>query len=54
MFLHYHIAVIEDANKNIWVVMLDWNMDWVACHDDALGITPELAKGAIDIRNKMK
>ena len=54
VFLPCRIAVMEDANKDIWVMMLDWNMDWVAGYEGSLGITPELAKGAIDIRNKME
>jgi hypothetical protein len=35
-------------------MMLDWNMDWVAGYEGQMGITPELARGAIDIRNKME
>ena len=54
VFLPCRIAVMEDADKNIWVMMLDWNMDWVAGYQGQMGITPELAKGAIDIRNKME
>jgi hypothetical protein len=45
---------MEDADKNIWVMMLDWNMDWVASYEGQMGITPELAKGAKDIRDKME
>jgi uncharacterized protein (DUF302 family) len=54
VFLPCRIAVMEDANKDIWVMMLDWNMDWVAGYQGQMGITPELAKGAIDIRDKME
>ena len=54
VFLPCRIAVMEDADKNIWVMMLDWNMDWVAGYQGQMGITPELAKGAIDIRDKME
>ena len=54
VFLPCRIAVMEDADKNIWVMMLDWSMDWVAGYQGQLGITPELAKGAIDIRDKME
>ncbi len=54
VFLPCRIAVMEDANKDIWVMMLDWNMDWVAGYEGTMGITPELSKGAIDIRNKME
>ena len=53
VFLPCRIGVMEDANKDIWVMMLDWNLDWVGGYEGAMGVTPELAKGAIDIRNKM-
>lgn len=53
VFLPCRIAVMEDADKNIWVMMLDWNIDWVAGYENQMGITPELAKGARDIRQKM-
>jgi uncharacterized protein (DUF302 family) len=54
VFLPCRIGVMEDADKNIWVMMLDWNMDWVASYEGQMGITPELAKGAKDIRDKME
>ena len=53
VFLPCRIGVMEDANKDIWVMMLDWNLDWVGGYEGAMGITPELAKGAKDIRDKM-
>lgn len=54
VFLPCRIGVMEDSNKDIWVMMLDWNMEWVAGYQGQMGITPELAKGAIDIRDKME
>jgi uncharacterized protein (DUF302 family) len=54
VFLPCRIAIMEDANKDIWVMMLDWNMDWVAGYEGSMAITPELAKGANDIRRKME
>ncbi len=53
VFLPCRIAVMEDADKNIWVLMLDWNMDWIAGYERQLGITDELWKGAIEINRKM-
>ncbi|HNF89348.1 MAG TPA: DUF302 domain-containing protein [Thiobacillaceae bacterium] len=53
VFLPCRIAVMEDANKEIWVMMLDWSMDWVAGYQGQLGITDELSRGALDIRDKM-
>lgn len=54
VFLPCRIGVMEDADKNIWVMMLDWNLDWIAGYENQMGITPELARGAVDIRNKME
>ena len=54
VFLPCRIGVMEDANKDIWVMMLDWNLDWVGGYENQMGITPELSHGAIDIRNKME
>jgi uncharacterized protein (DUF302 family) len=53
VFLPCRIGVMEDADKQIWVMMLDWNLDWVAGYEGQMGVSPELAKGAVDIRNKM-
>jgi len=53
VFLPCRIGVMEDANKDIWVMMLDWNLDWVKGYEGAMGVTTDLAKGAIDIRDKM-
>ncbi len=53
VFLPCRIAVMEDGDKNIWVLMIDWNMDWVAGYSAQMGITPELAKGAMELREKM-
>jgi uncharacterized protein (DUF302 family) len=54
VFLPCRIVVMEDGNKQIWVLMLDWNMDWVAGYSQQMGITPELAKGAMELRDKME
>jgi uncharacterized protein (DUF302 family) len=54
VFLPCRIGVMEDADKNIWVMMLDWNMGWVAGYEGQMGVTPELARGAKDIRDKME
>jgi uncharacterized protein (DUF302 family) len=53
VFLPCRIGIMEDANKDIWVMMLDWNLDWVKGYEGSMGVTPELAKGAIEIRDKM-
>jgi uncharacterized protein (DUF302 family) len=53
VFLPCRIGIMEDANKDIWVMMLDWDLSWVKGYEAAMGVTPELAQGAIEIRNKM-
>jgi uncharacterized protein (DUF302 family) len=54
VFLPCRIAIMEDADKNIWVMMLDWNMDWVAGYESQLAISPELLTGARDLRQRME
>lgn len=54
VFLPCRIVVMEDGNKDIWVLMLDWNMDWVAGYEGPMNITPELASGAKELRDKME
>lgn len=54
VFLPCRIAVMEDADKNIWVLMLDWDITWLDLAGKQAGITPELRQGAMDIRKKME
>lgn len=57
VFLPCRIAVMEDADKNIWVLTLDWDVTWLDMAGQQagqqMGLTPELRQGAIDIREKM-
>jgi uncharacterized protein (DUF302 family) len=53
VFLPCRVAVMEDGNKDIWVLMIDWNMDWVAGFEKQLGLTDELVKGAKSINDRM-
>jgi uncharacterized protein (DUF302 family) len=53
VFLPCRIAVMEDIDKNIWVMMLDWDVTWLDMAGKQMGITPELRKGAMEIRDKM-
>jgi uncharacterized protein (DUF302 family) len=54
VFLPCRIAVMEDADKNIWVLMLDWDVTWLDMAGKQMGLTPELRKGAQEIRQKME
>ncbi|MEQ1663284.1 MAG: DUF302 domain-containing protein [Thiobacillus sp.] len=53
VFLPCRITVMEDADKNIWVMTLDWDVLWLDKANNNMGVTPELRKGAIEIRNKL-
>jgi uncharacterized protein (DUF302 family) len=53
VFLPCRIAVMEDAQKNIWVLSLDWDVTWLDYAGKSMGITPELRQAAVDIREKM-
>lgn len=53
VYLPCRIAIMEDNNKNVWVLTLDWDMAWLDSINGSMGITPELAKMAMDIRDKI-
>ncbi|MDD3529678.1 MAG: DUF302 domain-containing protein, partial [Gallionellaceae bacterium] len=53
VFLPCRVAIMEDADKAIWVLMLDWNLDWIAGYEQRLGVSAELLKGARDINDRM-
>lgn len=53
VFLPCRIAVMEDNNKNIWVLTLDWNTSWLDSISGKMGAPTELMKFATDIRDKM-
>ncbi len=54
VFLPCRIAVMEDADKNVWVLMMDWDIAWLDLAGKQAGITPELRRGAQAIRDKME
>ncbi len=53
VFLPCRIAIMEDAQKNIWILTLDWDFTWLDYAGKSLGITPELRQGIISIRAKI-
>lgn len=53
VFFPCRIAVMEDADKAIWVLMLDWDITWLNLAGKQLGMTPELRSGFLSIREKM-
>lgn len=53
VFLPCRIAVMEDGDKNIWILTLDWDVTWLDQAGKQAGITPELRQGAMAIREKL-
>jgi uncharacterized protein (DUF302 family) len=53
VFLPCRIAIMEDADKQIWVLTLDWNTSWLDSISGKMGAPSELMKFATDIRDKM-
>ncbi len=53
VFLPCRITVMEDADKNIWILTLDWDVTWLDMAGKQMGITPELRTGAFAIREKI-
>jgi uncharacterized protein (DUF302 family) len=53
VFLPCRIAVMEDADRNIWLLTLDWDVTWLDLAGTQSGITPELRKSAMEIREKL-
>jgi uncharacterized protein (DUF302 family) len=53
VYLPCRIAIMEDADKNIWVLSLDWNTSWLDSISGKMGAKSDLLKYATDIRDKM-
>ncbi|MBT9568907.1 MAG: DUF302 domain-containing protein [Thiobacillus sp.] len=53
VFLPCRITVMEDADKNIWVMTLDWDVTGLDLAGTSMDITPELRKGAKSVRDKI-
>jgi len=54
VFMPCRIAVMEDADKNIWVLMLDWDITWLEHAGKAAGMKPDLRRDVLRIREKME
>jgi uncharacterized protein (DUF302 family) len=54
VFMPCRITVMEDADKNIWVMTLDWDVTGINMAGEQLNITPELRKGALAIHDKIE
>jgi uncharacterized protein (DUF302 family) len=53
VYLPCRIAVMEDADKNIWVLTLDWDTAWLDSISGKMGAPDALMTYAKDIRDKM-
>jgi uncharacterized protein (DUF302 family) len=53
IFLPCRIGIMEDADKNIWVMTLDWDTAWIDSITGNMGAPDALVKAAADIRDKM-
>lgn len=53
VFMPCRIAVMEDADKTIWILTLDWDVTGIDMAGKLLNITPELRQGALAIRDKL-
>lgn len=54
VFMPCRIAVMEDADRNIWVLMLDWDVTGLELAGRQAGMTPELRRAFLEIRQKME
>lgn len=54
VFMPCRVAVMEDADRAVWVVMMDWDITWLEHAGRQAGVTPELRRGILGIREKME
>ncbi len=52
-FLPCRVAVLEDANKDIWIVSLDWDISWMQLSVNPNMMDEKLMKESIRIRKVM-
>ena len=50
VFLPCRVAVVEDANKKIWLLTLDWDARWLDTSKNPNQMSAKLRDGAIKIR----
>ena len=53
VYLPCRIAIMEDADKNLWVLTLDWDTSWLDSISGKMGAPDQLMIYAKDIRDKM-
>lgn len=53
VFLPCRIAVVEDANKKIWVMTLDWDVRWLDTNKNPNKMTDKMRENSIRIRDAL-
>ncbi|OYY95118.1 MAG: hypothetical protein B7Y41_05400 [Hydrogenophilales bacterium 28-61-23] len=53
VYLPCRIAIMEDVDKNLWVLTLDWDTSWLDSLSGKMGAPDKLMGHAKDIRDKM-
>ncbi len=51
IFLPCRIAVVEDANKKIWVMTLDWDVRWLDASPNPNKISEKMRQSSIHVRD---
>ncbi len=54
VFVPCRITVMEDANGDIWIMTLDWDIRWMDTSPNPNKITPELREAAIYVRESIE
>ena len=53
VYMPCRFTIMEDADKNIWVMTLDWDTTWLDSVKGRMGTPDVLWKYAVEIRDKM-
>ena len=54
VFVPCRITVLEDANDDIWIMTLDWDIRWMDTSPNPNKISAELREAAIKVRESME
>ena len=54
VFVPCRISVLEDANGDIWIMTMDWDIRWMDTSPNPNRITKELREAAIAVRESME
>ncbi|MBU2583452.1 MAG: DUF302 domain-containing protein [Alphaproteobacteria bacterium] len=54
VFVPCRIAILEDANKDIWIMTMDWDVRWLDTSPNPNKISEELRGKAIEVRESIE